>query len=84
MSTHRQATADSPATPAMVSVEQALELMLARARPVTDSETVSLGAALGRVLAHAESSPIDVPGFANSSMDGYAIRASDAPCAIYR
>jgi molybdopterin molybdotransferase len=39
---------------------------------------VTLTDALGRVLAHAETSPIDVPGFSNSSMDGYALRASDA------
>ncbi|NIM27233.1 MAG: molybdopterin molybdenumtransferase MoeA [Gammaproteobacteria bacterium] len=62
----------------MMSVDEALELMLARARPLEETEQVPLNDALGRVLARAERSPIDVPGFANSSMDGYAIRASDA------
>ena len=62
----------------MISVDQALEFMLARARPLAESESVPLTEALGRVLARAESSPIDVPGYANSSMDGYAVRAADA------
>ena len=62
----------------MISVDQALEFMLARARPLEEAESVPLTEALGRVLAHAEISPIDVPGYANSSMDGYAVRAGDA------
>jgi molybdopterin molybdotransferase len=62
----------------MISVEEALAFMLARARPVAESESVALTAALGRVLASAETSPIDVPGYANSSMDGYAVRSVDA------
>jgi molybdopterin molybdotransferase len=62
----------------MISVDQALAFMLARARPLEQRESVSLSDALGRVLARGESSPIDVPGYANSSMDGYAVRAADA------
>jgi molybdopterin molybdotransferase len=62
----------------MISVEEALEFMLARARPVEESEDVALTEALGRVLAAPETSPIDVPGYANSSMDGYAVRSADA------
>jgi molybdopterin molybdotransferase len=62
----------------MVSVDQALAFMLARARPLDETESVPLTEALGRVLVRAETSPIDVPGYANSSMDGYAIRAVDA------
>ena len=62
----------------MISFDQALEFMLERARPLLETEHVTLTEALGRVLARAETSPIDVPGYANSSMDGYALRASDA------
>jgi molybdopterin molybdotransferase len=62
----------------MISVDQALAFMLARARPLDETESVPLTEALGRVLVRAETSPIDVPGYANSSMDGYAIRAVDA------
>jgi molybdopterin molybdotransferase len=78
MSSTQQASAHPREVSGMISVDQALELMLARARPLEESERVPLTDALGRVLAHAETTPIDVPGFANSSMDGYALRASDA------
>ena len=40
-------------------------------------ETVSLDAALGRILAQAVTSQSDLPGFDNSAMDGYAVRAGD-------
>jgi molybdopterin molybdotransferase len=78
MSSSQRATAKPMQATGMISVDQALEFMLARARPLATSESVLLTEALGRVLAHAETSPIDVPGYANSSMDGYALRAADA------
>jgi molybdopterin molybdotransferase len=40
-------------------------------------ETVSLEAALGRILAEPISSGSDLPGFDNSAMDGYAVCAGD-------
>jgi len=40
-------------------------------------ETVPLAAALGRVLAADVRSPIDLPPFRNSQMDGFAVLASD-------
>jgi len=43
------------------------------------AETVALGAALGRVLAADIAAPFDVPGFANSAMDGFAVRGADLP-----
>jgi molybdopterin molybdotransferase len=42
-----------------------------------DAETVSVAAALGRVLAGQVLSPIDLPPFRNSQMDGFAVLASD-------
>jgi len=50
-------------------------LLAAHWRPAV--ENVPLGAALGRVLAADVTSPIDLPPFDNSQMDGYAVR-SDA------
>jgi molybdopterin molybdotransferase len=41
------------------------------------SERVRLGDALGRVLAEPVVAPHDVPPFANSAMDGFAVRAAD-------
>ena len=46
-------------------------------RPITECETVSLLAALGRVLAEDVISPIDVPAHDNSAMDGYAFCGAD-------
>ncbi len=40
-------------------------------------ETVSLDAALGRVLAHDIAAPLDVPPFDRSGVDGFALRAED-------
>jgi molybdopterin molybdotransferase len=60
----------------MLSVEEALERILARV-PVLGAETVALGAARGRVLAQAVAATADVPPWAASSMDGYAVRARD-------
>ncbi len=40
-------------------------------------ETVGLDAALARILAEPISSRTDLPGFDNSAMDGYAVRAAD-------
>lgn len=39
------------------------------------SETIRLGEALGRVLAYDVSSPVDLPLFRNSQMDGFAVDA---------
>ena len=39
--------------------------------------TVSVGSALGLVLAHDVVAAVDLPGFDNSAMDGYAVRAAD-------
>lgn len=44
-------------------------------------EEVTLDRALGRVLAENVISPIDVPPFANSAMDGFAVRATDTATA---
>jgi putative molybdopterin biosynthesis protein len=41
------------------------------------AETVALALALGRVLAHDVSAPIDVPPFDRANVDGFAVRAAD-------
>lgn len=41
------------------------------------AERVPVGAALGRVLAEPVRARVDLPGFDNSAMDGYAVRAAD-------
>ncbi|NHC05490.1 molybdopterin molybdotransferase MoeA [Azonexus fungiphilus] len=63
----------------MLSYEQALEQLLAAARPVAEVRHVPLTAAAGRVLAQAQMSTVDVPPLDNSAMDGYAVRLGDLP-----
>jgi molybdopterin molybdotransferase len=59
-----------------LTVAQARERILDRIAAL-DSETVALTSARGRVLAEEVRSERDVPPFANSAMDGYAVRARD-------
>ncbi len=42
------------------------------------AESVSSFNAVGRILAHDVHSPVDLPDFPRSTMDGYAVRASDS------
>ena len=63
----------------LLSVEEALEVLLAGARPVAETETVPTLKAAGRVLARAQTSTMDVPPMDNSAMDGYALRLADVP-----
>jgi molybdopterin molybdotransferase len=63
----------------VITVEEARERLLA-IRPVPRTENVPLADAVGRVLAEPSVvAPIDVPPFANSAMDGFAVRAADLP-----
>lgn len=61
----------------MFTAAEALERLLAAARPILESDTVAAQDANGRVLAADQISLIDVPTADNTSMDGYAVRAAD-------
>lgn len=61
----------------MLSVQDALDLLLARAQPVTQTETINTLEATGRVLAGTEYASMDVPRVDNAAMDGYAVRSTD-------
>ncbi len=61
----------------LLSVEQGRERILQAVHAVTAIEHLHLRAALGRILATPVVSTIDVPPFANSAMDGYAVRSQD-------
>jgi molybdopterin molybdotransferase len=63
----------------MLSLDDALARLLARAEPMA-GEPVDLAGAAGRVLADPRIvAAVDVPSFDNSAMDGYAVRAADTP-----
>jgi len=69
----------------MYSVDEALSRILTALRPLGETR-LPLLKARGRVLAQPIHAPHDLPPFANSSMDGFALRAADArePGAILR
>lgn len=73
MSAQNQAPARKP----MLTVREALDFLLAGARPVDGVEVVDTLAANGRVLAEDQVSLLDVPSADNTQMDGYAVRAAD-------
>lgn len=67
-----------PPRPPLLAFDQAREQLLSMAATPTRVAQVPLLQALGRVLAAPVISPMDVPAFANSAMDGYAVCPIDA------
>ena len=61
----------------LLTVEEYQAELLALVEPEPRTESVPLDSATGRVLAAEVHSPISVPVFANSAMDGYAVRYAD-------
>lgn len=66
-----------PVGRAPLSKQEALDLLLSHAHPLTESESIPTQEGLGRVLAGPVVSTVDVPGCDNSAMDGYAVRLAD-------
>jgi molybdopterin molybdotransferase len=64
-------------TPAPISLQDAQAAVKARCAPL-ESETVKTSEAAGRVLARDFVAPSSMPAFANSAMDGFALRAADS------
>ncbi|MEY4980552.1 MAG: hypothetical protein RLZZ352_2822 [Pseudomonadota bacterium] len=62
--------------PQALSVEAVNRFLAQLVEPITDTETVGIFQALGRVLAHDVISPISVPPHDNSAMDGFAFASS--------
>ncbi len=61
----------------LLTMDEALSALLARARPVSAVEKVETLNALGRIVAEPVASPLAVPPFDNSGMDGYAVACAD-------
>jgi len=64
----------------MIELEDAVARILS-ALPVPQAEIISLQGAHRRILVEPVSSPASLPGFDNSAMDGYALRARDVAAA---
>jgi molybdopterin molybdotransferase len=63
--------------PPLRALDDALAELLAQVQPLQGTQTVSTFDADRRVLARSISSAMQVPGFDNSAMDGYAVRSAD-------
>ncbi len=61
----------------MLSVDEVYSQLLNDVRPITETETVSLNNANGRILAADVIASVNVPPHDNSAMDGYAVRFAD-------
>ena len=68
---------DGCATPELIPVNEAISRILDAGSPVVQSEWLDVEHALGRVIAKEVIAAIDVPGYDNSAMDGYAVRSAD-------
>ncbi|EOD6259691.1 bifunctional molybdopterin-guanine dinucleotide biosynthesis adaptor protein MobB/molybdopterin molybdotransferase MoeA [Vibrio parahaemolyticus] len=64
-------------SPAFLSVVQGQEKILSLVNTVSEIEACKIENAYGRVLAEDIISPVNVPKYTNSAMDGYAIRSDD-------
>ena len=60
----------------LISIDEAQRLILERVRPLA-AERVPVERAAGRVLAEPATAAVDLPPFASSAMDGFAVRAAD-------
>jgi len=74
----KQASCDDPFD-SLMPVDEARKLMHQALRPLNQFDEIELGEATGRILADDVVSPINVPSFTNSAMDGYAINAGSIP-----
>jgi molybdopterin molybdotransferase len=61
----------------LIAIDEARRRVLEAVRPLP-AEPVGLDAALGRVVAEDVVSPLDIPPFESSAMDGYALAAGPA------
>ena len=64
-------------TTGLMPLDAALGEIFSRVVPLTAQETLPLVQCFGRILASDVVSPLNVPGFDNSAMDGYAVRLAD-------
>lgn len=63
--------------PNLMPLDDAVALLNRQLTAIVEQETLPLEQALDRILAGDIKAPIDVPGYDNSAMDGYALRYAD-------
>ena len=62
-----------------LSMAEALAIIKDKIKPISGFHSVALRDGLGRVLAEPIVSPMNVPAYRNSAMDGYALRGEELP-----
>jgi molybdopterin molybdotransferase len=70
--------AEASSKPKLLSIDEALALVETHVTPLP-AEEVALEQAYGRYIAQELHAAVDLPPFASSAMDGYALRAQDTP-----
>ncbi|MGR5433701.1 bifunctional molybdopterin-guanine dinucleotide biosynthesis adaptor protein MobB/molybdopterin molybdotransferase MoeA [Vibrio owensii] len=83
-SKEKEAACCDTLSPAFLSVVQGQEKILSLVNTVSDTEACKIEDAYGRVLADHVVSPVNVPQYTNSAMDGYAIRGDDVERESYQ
>lgn len=81
MSEDKKPAGGAPVRAPMLPMDEAVERLLAQVVSLERTESVTTALARGRVLARDLISPLDVPPYDNSAMDGYAMRAADVAAA---
>lgn len=71
-------------SPAFLSVVQGQEKILSLVNTVAETEACPMQQSYYRVLAQDIVSPVNVPQYTNSAMDGFAIRSDDLQCQDYQ
>lgn len=83
-SKEKEAACCDTLSPAFLSVVQGQEKILSLVNTVSETEACKIEDAYGRVLADHVVSPVNVPQYTNSAMDGYAIRGDDVERSSYQ
>ncbi|WP_045481138.1 bifunctional molybdopterin-guanine dinucleotide biosynthesis adaptor protein MobB/molybdopterin molybdotransferase MoeA [Vibrio owensii] len=83
-SKEKEAACCDTLSPAFLSVVQGQEKILSLVNTVAETEACKIEDAYGRVLAEHVVSPVNVPQYTNSAMDGYAIRGDDVERESYQ
>lgn len=83
-SKEKEAACCDTLSPAFLSVVQGQEKILSLVNTVAETEACKIEDVYGRVLAYHVVSPVNVPQYTNSAMDGYAIRGDDVERESYQ
>ena len=81
MAIEKQPSCEDDSEPELLPVDIALERIARQITPLNadDGELLPLRECLDRIVSRSIRSPIEVPAYTNSAMDGYAVNSQDLP-----